>query len=109
LRQSFPMTNVVESQNLQNKIFSSDIGIALPSNHNLYRLWNFDANVFSDPGIENIRCPDPKRNAPDRAHMRRMRIRAHVDLTRQRIGLKHHGVADALRALAVCEFTVQLD
>ena len=81
----------------------------LAPNHDLDRLRHLDPSVFRNPGVEYVGRPDAEGDAPDGADMRRVRIRSHVHLPGQRIGLQHHGVADALRALTVGQFAMQFD
>ncbi len=99
--------HVIEAENLQNEIFGGDVGMPLAANDNLHRLGHFDPNIFGDPRIENVGGADAKRDAADRAHMRRMRIRANVQLPRQRVAFKNDGVADAFGTFAVGQFAVQ--
>ena len=81
----------------------------LAPDHDFDRLGHANAHVFRDPGIEDISCADPKRHASDRAYVRRMRIRADVQLPRQGIALEDNRVADSFRTLAVLQLAMQLD
>src|SRR6266481_553503 len=81
----------------------------LAPNHDLDRLRHLDANVLRNPGIEYVRRPNAEGNTSDGANVRRVRVRTNIHLPRQRISLQHHRVADALRALPVGKFAVQLD
>src|SRR5208337_877984 len=59
--------------------------------------------------VKYVRRTDAEGDAAHRPHVRRMRIRANVELPRQRVALGHDGVADSFRAFAVTQFAVQLD
>src|SRR5260370_12049210 len=81
----------------------------LAPNDDLHRLRQLDGNIFRNPGINLIRRSDAESNASDGADVRSMRIRPNVYLPRQRVSLEHDRVTDALRALPVGKFAVQLD
>src|SRR5260370_27355050 len=80
----------------------------LAPNDDLHRLRQLDANIFRNPGIKHIRRSDAESNASDGADVRSMRIRPNVYLPRQRLSLEHDRMTDALRALPVGTFAVQL-
>src|SRR5208282_3372730 len=89
--------------------FRRDIRMPLAANNDLDRLRHSDANIFRNPGVEYIRCADAEGDASNGTDVRRVRIRTNIDLTRQRIGLQHHRVTDALRTFSVGKFAMQLD
>ena len=107
--QRLAAAHVVEAENLQNEIFRRDVGMLLAANDDLHRLRHLHPNIFRDPRIENIGGANAKGHAADRAHVRSVRVRADIQLSRQRIALQHDGVADALRSFAVFQFAMQLD
>src|SRR3989442_5082673 len=108
-RQCLAAAHVIETEYLQNKIFCGHVRMLLAPDHDFDRLRDANAHVFRDPGIEDISCADPKRHASDRAYVRRMRIRADVQLPRQGIALQDNRVADSFRAFAVLQLAMQLD
>ena len=83
--------------------------MALAANHDLHRLRHLDAHVLRNPAVENIRRTDAKSDAANRTHVRRVRVRANVDLSRQRVAFQHYRVADALRPLAIFQLSVEFD
>ena len=91
------------------KSLAVTFGLRRAADHHLHRLRHLDAHIFGDPGIEDVGGADAEGDAAHGADVRRVRIRADVHLSRQRVGFQHHRVADALAALAVLELAVQLD
>ena len=83
--------------------------LALAADDDLHRLRHFHAHIFRDPGIENISGADAEGHAAYGAHVRRMRVGADIELSRQRIAFGDHRVADALRPFSILQFAVQLD
>src|SRR6266699_801754 len=108
-RQCLAAAHVIETEYLQNKIFRGNVRMLLAPDDDLDRLWHANAHVFRDPGVENVSCADPERHASYRAYVRRMRIRADIQLPRQSIALQNNRMADSFRALAVLQFAMQLD
>src|SRR5439155_2477721 len=108
-RQCLTAAHVVETEYFQNKIFRGNVRMLLAPDDDLDRLWHANAHVFRDPGVENVSCADPERHASYRAYVRRMRIRADIQLPRQSIALQNNRMADSFRALAVLQFAMQLD
>ena len=79
----------------------------LAANHNFHRFRHAHTNVFSDPGIKDVGGADTERYASDCTRMWRMRVRADDKLPRQGVAFEYNGMADALRAFAICQFTMQ--
>ena len=91
------------------KSFAVTFAWRLAANHDLHRLRHLHPHILRDPAIEHVRRANAKSDAANRAHVRRMRVRADVQLPGQRVAFQHDGVADALRPLAVFQFSMQLD
>src|SRR5207244_3297592 len=108
-RQCLAAAHVIETEYLQNEIFRGNVRMLLAPDHDFDRLRDANAHVFRDPGVENVSCADPERHASYRAYVRRMRIRADIQLPRQSIALQNNRMADSFRALAVLQFAMQLD
>ena len=91
------------------KSFAVTLGCFLPRITILHRLRHLHANIFRDPRIEDVGRADAEGHAANRAHVRRVRVGADIQLPRQRVAFEHDRVADSFRALAVGQFAVQLD
>jgi hypothetical protein len=59
--------------------------------------------------IEYVGGADAEGHAAHRAHVRRVRVAADIQLAGQGIAFEHDRMADAFRAFAVFQFAVQLD
>src|SRR6266480_7440297 len=108
-RQCLAAAHVIETEYLQNKIFRGNVRMLLAPDDDFDRLGHANAHVFRDPGIEDISCADPEGHASHSAHVRGVRIRADVQLSRQGIALEDNRVADSFRTLAVLQLAMQLD
>src|SRR5437667_1415523 len=108
-RQCLAAAHVIETEYLQNEIFRGHVRMLLAPDDDLDRLWHANAHVFRDPGVENVSCADPEGHASHSAHVRGVRIRADVQLSRQGIALEDNRVADSFRTLAVLQLAMQLD
>src|SRR5258708_33511704 len=76
-------------------------------NPDLHRLRRLPPHVLRYPAVEYVGGADAEGHAPNRSHVWRMRVRADIQLPRQRVTFQHNGVADALRSFAVRQLAMQ--
>ena len=62
--------DVVHCQQLEDVILGCGIGTPFSADDHLYRFGNFDANVFRNPGIEDVGSADAEGDATNRANVR---------------------------------------
>ncbi len=89
------------------KSFAVTFSRLLAADDDLHRLGHLHAHVLGEPRVEDVGGADAESHTAHRAHVRRVRVGADIQLPGQRIGLGDDGVADALRAFAVGQLAVQ--
>ena len=90
LGESFTALDVVEREQLQDQVFGSDIKARLATDNDFNRFWNFHPYVFGNPGVINVGSADAEGDASDGADMRRMGVRADIELSGKSVALGDH-------------------
>src|SRR5439155_14256587 len=67
----------------QHEILGRDIVRLATAHVDTHRLWHLYANIFCDPGVENIGCANPESNASDSARVGSVRVRPDDELPRK--------------------------